>query len=88
LEPLTPFLGLVRVLGAHSAVLLREARQKYCPGSFFHFYLPAQGDQQVPLNWILSEATAQFIWGAMDTPATSGNAVESKRLIAALTSGS
>jgi hypothetical protein len=33
---------------------------------FFHFYLPGEGDKAVPLNWILSDSTARFIWdGAM-----------------------
>jgi len=84
LELLTPLLGLYKVLGAHSQVLLREARQKHCPNGFFHFYLPAREGKRLPLNWILSEGTAQFIWDAIDTPNTSGNAAESKRLAAAL----
>jgi len=84
LELLTPFLGLYKVLGAHSQVLLREAREKHCPNAFFHFYLPARDGKRLPLNWILSEGTAQFIWDAMDTPVISGNADESKRLTAAL----
>ena len=29
---------------------------------FFHFYLPADGDKAVPLNWVLSDRTARFIW--------------------------
>ena len=29
---------------------------------FFHFYLPADGDKVVPLNWVLSDRTARFIW--------------------------
>ncbi|HEX4597465.1 MAG TPA: hypothetical protein VH278_06735, partial [Burkholderiaceae bacterium] len=72
-ELLTPFLGLYKVLGAHSQVLLREAREKHCPNAFFHFYLPARDGKRVPLNWILSQGTAQYIWDAMDTPLTSGN---------------
>jgi hypothetical protein len=34
---------------------------------FFHFYLPTDGDKPVPLNWVLSDRTARFIWdGAME----------------------
>jgi hypothetical protein len=84
LELLTPFLGLYKVLGAHSQVLLREAREKHCPNAFFHFYLPARDGKRVPLNWILSHGTAQYIWGAMENPLNSGNLDESKRLTAAL----
>jgi hypothetical protein len=29
---------------------------------FFHFYLPGDGDKSLPLNWILSDSTARFIW--------------------------
>ncbi|GEM_PF-1579908 len=39
-----------------------EARRQ----RFFHFYLSADGDKPVPLNWVLSDSAARFIWdGAM-----------------------
>ncbi|HEY7580222.1 MAG TPA: hypothetical protein VH855_21755 [Acetobacteraceae bacterium] len=63
-----PLLGLYHVRGGHSAVLLRQARDELCdqPGQprFVHFYLPADHGSSVPLNWVLSDATARFIWGA------------------------
>jgi hypothetical protein len=42
---------------------------------FFHFYLPADGTHPIPLNWILSEGTARFIWN--DAMQQAGNAEES-----------
>jgi hypothetical protein len=84
LQLLAPALGLLAVRGGQSAVLLRQARDRYCPPqqsaqAFFHFYLPAQPDgSEVPLNWILSDATASFIWSAMDQDA--GNRAERDRL--------
>jgi hypothetical protein len=29
---------------------------------FFHFYLPANGNRPIPLNWVLSDTMARFIW--------------------------
>jgi hypothetical protein len=84
IEFLTPVMGLFNELGAHSAVLLREARRQHCPDAFFHFYLPARNGKQVPLNWILSEGTAKYIWGAIDESILSGNAPERDRLARAL----
>lgn len=64
---LAPLAGLYHVRGGHSAVLLREAKDEHCPGRFFHFYLPGRKVQghpreAVPLNWVLSNDMAQFIW--------------------------
>ena len=42
---------------------------------FFHFYLPADGTRPIPLNWILSEGTARFIWN--DAMHEAGNPEES-----------
>jgi hypothetical protein len=84
LQLLRPALGLLAVRGGQSAVLLRQARDRYCAPqqstqAFFHFYLPARPDgSEVPLNWILSDATALFIWNAMDQDA--GNSAERERL--------
>jgi hypothetical protein len=84
LQLLRPALGLLAVRGGQSAVLLRQARDRYCAPqqstqAFFHFYLPARPDgTEVPLNWILSDATALFIWNAMDQDA--GNSAERERL--------
>jgi hypothetical protein len=84
LQLLSPALGVLAVRGGQSAVLLRQARDRYCAPqhatqAFFHFYLPAQPDgSEVPRNWILSDATALFIWNAMDQDA--GNSAERERL--------
>ena len=82
---LAPLLGLYNVRGGHSAVLLRDARQAYCPGDgnqekrFFHLYLTARGDREVPLNWILSDDWAAYILSAMDAKG-SGNPEEQESL--------
>ncbi|HXW30823.1 MAG TPA: hypothetical protein VEK55_15790, partial [Xanthobacteraceae bacterium] len=84
LRLLSPALGWLVPRGGESAVLLRQVRDRYCarPQStqaFFHFYLPARPDgSEVPLNWTLSDATATFIWNAMDQDA--GNSAERERL--------
>lgn len=72
-----PLAGLYHVRGGHSAVLLRQAHDEFCPDRdhyrFAHFYLPAYNGPDVippskgtdvPLNWVLSTKTGQFIWGA------------------------
>jgi hypothetical protein len=41
---------------------------------FFHFYLPANGARLIPLNWILSEEMARFIWN--DAMTQGGNREE------------
>jgi hypothetical protein len=72
LQVLAPLAGLTHVRGGHSAVLLRQAHDDFCGRKdgqekrprFVHFYLPADRGRPVPLNWVLSEETARFIWGA------------------------
>jgi hypothetical protein len=84
LQLLSPPLGGVAVRGGPSAVLLRQARDHYCGAqqstqAFFHFYLPGRPDgSELPLNWIVSDATALLIWNAMDQDA--GNSAERERL--------
>jgi hypothetical protein len=84
LQLLSVALGMLAVRGGQSAVLLRQARDHYCAPqqstqAFFHFYLPARPDgSAVPLNWILSDATALSIWNAMDLD--TGNRAERERL--------
>jgi hypothetical protein len=79
LQILAPLLGLNAVRGGHSAVLLRAARDKY-QERFFHFFLPGQDGREVPLNWVLSDATTAFIRGAMNEEKLSGNKGELERL--------
>jgi len=92
LQLFAPVAGLYSVRGGHSAVLLRQASDTLCPAGkeapahFFHFYLPAQGTKDVPLNWILSNDTARFIWHAIDTPNGSGNIAEEDRFARTLQS--
>ena len=50
-----------------------------------HLYLPADHDAAVPLNWVLSNRTARFIWSAFTDDQVS-NATELARLDAALKS--
>src|SRR5262249_60547935 len=63
---LAPLDGLYHVRGGHSAVLLRQAHDMLCNDHdhprFVHFYLPADNGVAVPLNWMLSNQTAKFIW--------------------------
>src|SRR6185437_6206051 len=83
---LAPLLGLNHVRGGHSAVLLRQAHDQFCgePPRFVHFFLPADQGTAVPLNWVLSDRTARFIWTAF-TDDQVANAAELTRLRAALT---
>jgi hypothetical protein len=62
---LAPLTGLYSVRGGHSAVLLRFAHDTLCGEArrFFHLYLPPTGQGNIPLNWLLSDAVARFIWG-------------------------
>ena len=71
--------------GGHSAVLLRQARDQFCstPPRFVHFYLPADHGEAVPLNWVLSDGTARFIWRAF-TDDQVANAAEVTQLKMAL----
>jgi hypothetical protein len=61
-----PIVGLYHVRGGHSAVLLRQAHDEFCALTprFVHFYLPADEGKPIPLNWVLSDVTAQFVWNA------------------------
>jgi hypothetical protein len=86
-----PLIGLYHVRGGHSAVLLRQAHDQFCGGHarFLHFYLPAdQEGRPIPLNWVLSDATARFIWEQAFTDQQVANAAELKGLTAALAPGS
>ena len=82
---LAPLLGLNHVRGGHSAALLRQAHDQFCgePPRFVHFFLPADHGTPVPLNWVLSDRTARFIWSAF-TDDQVANAAELTRLGAAL----
>jgi hypothetical protein len=86
---LAPLIGLYHVRGGHSAVLLRQAHDQFCGERprFVHFYLPADDGRPIPLNWVLSNATARFIWRAF-TDRQVLNASELKRLDEALKSPS
>lgn len=74
LQAAVPLAGLYSVRGGHSDWILREVRQEYCPAKsgdqakrpqqFFHFYL-YRLDEDVPLNWILSQQISGKIWNAM-----------------------
>ena len=79
LQILAPLVGLNAARGGHSAVLLRQARDTY-QERFFHFVLPGQDGREVPLNWVLSDATTAFIRGAMAEEKMSGNKGELERL--------
>ncbi len=79
LQILAPLVGLNAARGGHSAVLLRQARDKY-QERFFHFFLPGQDGREVPLNWVLSDATTAFIRGAICEQTLSGNRDELERL--------
>jgi hypothetical protein len=84
---LAPLVGLDHVRGGHSAVLLRQARDQFCSphARFFHFYLPAHNGLPIPLNWVLSNNVARFIWGEEAfSDKQVPNAAELKRLKAAL----
>lgn len=81
---LAPVLGLNASRGGHEGVLEREVRDTWCPRhAYFHFYLHAPPDADVPLNWTLSDTATTWIWqkamGACD------NAQEMSRLRAVLT---
>jgi hypothetical protein len=79
LEILAPLVGLNAARGGHAAVLLRQARDELGE-RFFHFYLPGENGKEVPLNWVLSDATTKFIRGAIDEDKLSGNKTERQRL--------
>ena len=79
LQILAPVLGLAAVRGGHSSLLLRQVRDQY-GARFFHFFLPGQDGKEVPLNWVLSDATTAFIRGAIKEDKLSGNDKELQRL--------
>src|SRR6516165_7035697 len=85
---LAPLIGLYHVRGGHSAVLLQQAHDQFCGSQprFMHFYLPGDQGRPIPLNWVLSNATARFIWTAFTDDQVS-NATEINRLSSALKSG-
>jgi hypothetical protein len=73
-----PFSGLYHVRGGHSAVLLRQAHDEFCPsGRFAHFYLAEIDHANVPLNWVLSSTLAEKIWEA----AGKDNPLSSKEIV-------
>jgi hypothetical protein len=88
LQILAPLIGLYHVRGGHSAVLLRQAHDQLCRTRprFVHFYLPADQGRAVPLNWVLADETARFIWTAFKDDQVS-NATELEHLKAALKPG-
>jgi hypothetical protein len=88
LQILAPLMGLDHVRGGHSAVLLRQAHDQFCgePPRFVHFYLPADDGTPIPLNWLLSDKAARFIWSAFTDDQVS-NAKELDRLGKALSPG-
>ena len=81
LQTIAPIFGLYNVRAGHTAVLLREAKDAYCGDNkrFFHFFLTGKDGTDVPLNWILSTATARSIQDAIDT-GDNGNADEKEAL--------
>lgn len=86
---LVPLLGLSAVRDGHSHVALKEAQQGYCAEAghqaFFNFYLYNGRDFDVPLNWVLSEKVAQFIWSDTDGALSAcWNEAEQKNLRATL----
>jgi hypothetical protein len=80
-----PLVGLYHVRGGHSAVLLRQAHDEFCDGRprFIHFYLPSDNGKPIPLNWVLAEHTARFIWSAFTNDPVS-NATQCQKLLLAL----
>ena len=59
---LAPLLGLYATRVGHANLMLREASAVYCPRhAFFHLYLYRK-NEDVPLNWVLSQPMADYIW--------------------------
>lgn len=93
---LSPLIGLNGVREGHVEALLQRVAAGYCdPGRprFFHFYLGPYGQDDVPLNWVLSRKVANHIWvsaghdGGGDEaadPYVKANIAEAERLGAAL----
>ena len=85
LQLLAPIAGIYNVRGGHSTASLHQVRGQYCPPNsphFFHFYLPALGGKNVPLDWILSTHVAKQIW--TDAMKLAGNDRELDALKSAL----
>ena len=78
-----PLSGIYHIRGGHSAVLLRQAVDLLCADRhprFFNFFLPGQDGESIPLNWVLSDRTAKYIWcDALTAPAVK-NEQELQRL--------
>jgi hypothetical protein len=49
-----------------------------------HFYLPADHGEAMPLNWVLSDRMANFIWNNAFADEQVGNATKLLHLQAAL----
>ncbi|HLY55368.1 MAG TPA: hypothetical protein VKS60_07425 [Stellaceae bacterium] len=83
---LAPLIGLYHVRGGHSAALLRLAHDlcQVRKLRFIHFYLPANDGEPVPLNWVLSDRMARFIWSAVLLHSPVDNAEQLRQLKAAL----
>jgi hypothetical protein len=88
---LAPIAGLYHVRGGHSAVLLRQTFDDFCktPSQhFFSFYLPGDGRNDIPLNWVLSNTSANFIWTNAFSNKQVDNGVELQRLRTVMQEGS
>lgn len=84
-QALAPLMGVMNVRSAHSQWLLRLTRDHYCRASapsFFHFYLYRPANEDVPLNWVLSDRIAEYIWHTAIT--LCGNRQERERMHAVL----
>jgi hypothetical protein len=65
LQLFAPLEGVYTVRAGHSQVVLREIYDEFCAPdrpSFFHFYLYRKDDEDIPLNWVLSDSIADYIW--------------------------
>lgn len=76
---LAPISGLYNVRSGHSAVLLREAKERL-QTDFVHFMLPGIGGRDVPLNWVLSRETVSRIREATSKPNDLKNQEERQRM--------
>ena len=65
---LTAVIGPAAPGGDHAGLLQRQVRDAWCPRAghpgqaYFHFYLHAPPEADLPLNWTLSDAAAAWIW--------------------------
>ena len=66
LQLMAPIEGVYTARSGHSNVALRDGRRQFCwtksGQSFFHFYLYSTEGHDIPLNWLLSSGTADYIW--------------------------